>query len=227
MEKLTFPLDITFVGENGIDTGGTLEAELFTKAFEQAKQELFEHAEEKPWCLIPKRSGGNFQVFKIFGIIIAYSLLHSRPYFNCLAHWVIDILLNAESVSGNILMDHILVTSSTGNFLNFTKSLCYCNNKQSIKELFNFADEPSFAQLISSTDCDLKEPIIVENKEILINLLLYKEAITRRGEKVEAMREGLKLIGLTSFFCMDATRRSFLGDPVALNAQTFVKPINW
>ena len=84
MEKLTFPLDVTFVRENGIDAGA-LKAELFTKIFEQAKQELFEHAEDKPWHLIPKRSGGNLQLFKIFGIIIAHSLLHRGPYFNSLA----------------------------------------------------------------------------------------------------------------------------------------------
>ena len=61
MEKLTFPLDVTFVGENGIDALA-LKAELFTKVFEQVKQELFEHA----WCLIPERSDGNLQVLKIF-----------------------------------------------------------------------------------------------------------------------------------------------------------------
>ena len=36
MEKLIFPLDVTFVGENGIDAGA-LKAELFTNVFEQAK----------------------------------------------------------------------------------------------------------------------------------------------------------------------------------------------
>ena len=76
IEKLTFPLDVTFVGEKGIDAGA-LRPELFTKVFVQAKQELFEHVEDKHWCLILKRSGGNLQVVKIFGIIIAHSLLHS------------------------------------------------------------------------------------------------------------------------------------------------------
>ena len=66
MEKLTFPLDVTFVGENGIDAAAP-KPELFTKVFVQAKQELFEHVEDKPWCLILKRSGRNLQVVKIFG----------------------------------------------------------------------------------------------------------------------------------------------------------------
>ena len=41
------------------------------------------------------------------------------------------------------------------------------------------------------------------------------------------MRERLNVMGLAPFFCMDATRQLFLGTPVALNAQTFVKLINW
>ena len=46
IKKLTFPLDVTFVGENGIDAGA-LKAKLFTNVFEQAKQGLFEDAEDK------------------------------------------------------------------------------------------------------------------------------------------------------------------------------------
>ena len=33
-------------------------------------------------------------------------------------------------------------------------------------------------------------------------------------------------MGLAPSFCMDATRQLFLGAPVALNVQTFVKLIN-
>ena len=123
-------------------------------------------------------------------------------------------------------MDHIPVTSSTGN-LNFMKSLYNYNNEQSIKELFDSADGPAFEQLVSSTDWDPNGAVTVENKEVLINLLLYEETIVCRGKKVEAMREGLKVMGLAPFFCMDATRQLFLGTPVALNAKTFVKLINW
>ena len=81
--------------------------------------------------------------------------------------------------------------------------------------------------MVSSTDWDPNEPITVENKEILINLLLYEEKIVRRGKKVEAIGEGLKVMGLAPFFCIDATRQLLLWAPVALNVQTFVKLINW
>ena len=111
-------------------------------------------------------------------------------------------------------MDRIPITSSTGNLLNFIKSLYNCNNEQSIKELFDSANGPVFEQLVSSTDWDPNEAVTVENKEILINLLLYEEAD--------------KLVrGLAPIFCMDVTRQLVLGAPVALNPQTFVKLINW
>ena len=67
--------------------------------------------------------------------------------------------------------------------------------------------------MVSSTDWDPNEAVTVENKEILINLLLYEETI------------GL-VMGLAPVFCMDATGQWFLGAPVASNAQTFVKLIN-
>ena len=80
-------------------------------------------------------------------------------------------------------MDHIPLTSSTGNLQGFIKSLCSFNNEQSIKELFNSADGPVFDHLVSSSYWDPNEPITVENKEILINLLAYEETIVHRGTK--------------------------------------------
>ena len=151
------------------------------------------------------------------------SLLHEGPYFNCLAPWLVDIFLNEESVSGNIQMDHIPITSSTGNLLNFIKSSCNCNNEQSTKELFNSPDGPAFEQLVSSTNWYPNEPITVGNKEMLINILFCEENIVRRGKKVETMRQGLKVMGLAPFFCMDATRQLLVRARVALNIQTFVK----
>ena len=102
------------------------------------------------------------------------SLLHKGPYFNCLAPWLVDIFLNEGSVSGNIQMDHIPVTSSTGNLLNFIKSSCNYNNEQSVKELFNSPDELAFEHLVSSTNWYPNEPITVGNKKMLINIYFMK-----------------------------------------------------
>lgn len=112
---------------------------------------MFQHAKDKLLCLIPKRPSGNLQVFNIFGKIIAHTLLRSGHYFNCLAPWVVDILLDKESVSANIQIDYIPAI----------KYLYNCNNDQSIKELVNSADGPAFEQLVCSTDWDPNEPLTV------------------------------------------------------------------
>ena len=51
---------------------------------------------------VPKCSGGKLQKLKTFGIIIALSLLRQGPYFNFLAPWVAEILLNENGVSRDI-----------------------------------------------------------------------------------------------------------------------------
>ena len=60
MDKLTFLLDVTYLRENGIDVG-VLKAELFTNVFEKAKHKVFEHVQNKLWCLICKMPGENFK----------------------------------------------------------------------------------------------------------------------------------------------------------------------
>ena len=100
MVKLQQPLNVTFSGENGIDAGA-LKAEFFTKIFEIATRELFEHADLMPWYEMPKRTGRNLQIFKIFGVILAHSLLQEGPYFNYLALWVVEVLLNENGILGN------------------------------------------------------------------------------------------------------------------------------
>ena len=141
--KLQQPLNVTFTGENGIDAGA-LKAEFFTKIFEIARRELFEHPDQMPWCEMPKRSGGNLQIFKIFGVILAHSLLQEGPYFNCFAPWVVEVLLNEKGISGNVPLSHIPVTAATGNLINFVKSLNECDTEKSINDLFDTADGPAF-----------------------------------------------------------------------------------
>ena len=60
MDKLTFLLDVTYLRENGIDVG-VLKAELFANVFEKAKHKVFEHVQNKLWCLICKMPGENFK----------------------------------------------------------------------------------------------------------------------------------------------------------------------
>ena len=58
----------------------------------------------------------------------------------------------------------------------------------------------TFQQLISSLDWDPVEVISMKNKNILINILIYKKTVMRRARKMEAMCEELLFHKLWSIF---------------------------
>ena len=57
--------------------------------------------------------------------------------------------------------------------------------------LFTDADGPAFEQFISSSDWDPVKIITMEKRNILINMLIYKETVMRGGRKMKALCEGL------------------------------------
>ena len=139
--KLQQPLNVTFAGENDIDALA-LKAEFFTKIFEITRRELIELPDQMPRCEMPKGSGRNLQISKIFGVILAHSLLQEGQYFNYLAPWGVEVLLDEKGISGNAPLTHIPVTAATGNLINFVKSLNECDTEKSINNLFDTADGP-------------------------------------------------------------------------------------
>ena len=70
---------------------GALKIEFLTKIFEIARRELFAHPDQKSWCEMPKGTGGILHIFKIFGVILANSLLQERPNFNHLARMIVQV----------------------------------------------------------------------------------------------------------------------------------------
>ena len=78
------PLSVEFANEEGVD-GGALKRKFFSKFFEVIGKDMFEEAPNGD--LIPKRSGGNLQLFKIVGVAIGHSILQEGPVFQGLAPW--------------------------------------------------------------------------------------------------------------------------------------------
>ena len=95
-----------------------------------------------------KHSAVNLLIFKTFGVILAYSILQEDPYFDYLAVWVVQILLNKD-ISGNVLQSHIPVTGVTENLINFVKFLNECDTEKSINDSFDAADGLAFEQIIN------------------------------------------------------------------------------
>ena len=92
-----------------------------------------------------------------------------------------------NDLSGDISVDQIPVTAATGCLLNFITSLETCKSDEDIQLLFTGADRPAFKQLISSLDWAPVKIIIMENRNILINILIYEETVMRRERKMTAM----------------------------------------
>ena len=216
---------VKFDNESGIDLGA-LKNEFFTLMFEKAKKELFESDVSKVWQCVPKRSGGNTHIFKIFGIIIAHSLLHRGPYFNNLAPWAVEILCDGE-VSGQISVESIPLTLATGMTINLIKNLQNCNNDDDIVNLFNSTEAPGYEQIIGLSEWDQNVDITIENKSILIDMLVYEEVITRRSGKIKAIKEGLSMLGITEYLHLPIVKELFIGKPGKVTANRLLSIIKW
>lgn len=224
--KLECPIRVKFENEVGIDAGA-LTVEFFTKFFDNAKKELFETVDGKEWQHVPKRSGGNNHIYKILGVAIAHSLRNNGPFFDCLAPWAVDVLCNNNGTSGNIGVNDIPITTSTGCTVNFIKSLAECNTHNEITQLFQSTDGPAYEQIIGLSDWDPNEDITCDNKSILINMLIYEEMVIRRGKKVNAIREGLAMMEFADYLHLPVTRQIFSGIPTILSADIVSSVIDW
>ena len=124
--------------------------------------------------------------------------MQGRPLFNHFPSWVFDIIIN--DLLGDISVDQIPVTGATGCLLNFIRSLEACKNDEDIQLLFTDANGPALEQLISSSDWDPVEVITVENRTTLINMLIYEDAVMRRGRKMKVMCERLLFMSFGKIF---------------------------
>lgn len=199
-----------FYGEDGIDAGA-LKNEFFTIVFNVAKDELFEPLNKKEWFFIPKRSGGNLQIYKIFGVIVAHSLLQDGPFFNHFAPWVTDMLQHEHASSGGFSVTDIPLTSSTGCLISFIKKLLECNEDVEIQALFSSADGPAYEQIVALSDWNNDVEVTVNNRNILIDIIIQDELVVRRGKKIHAFKEGLATMHFNVYLYIPVVREIFTG----------------
>ena len=66
-----------------------------------------------------------------------------------------------------------------------------------------------FKQIISSSVWDSNQHITMKNKDILVNMLLYEKTNELRRGKVDAIWEGLNVMGFDKYFRYPATEIYF------------------
>lgn len=202
-QLLSVKLSIEFAGEEGVD-GGALSIEFFAKFFEAARSELFE--ETPKGDLIPKRSGGNLQLFKIFGIVIGHSLLQGGPPFSRLSSWCFYSLARKsdDEIAGIVAResygDAIPLNAASAIPLSFLNALADVKSNDDVDKLFDdTAEGPAYEQVVNSSQWPIETKITVENLEALRFILVWEELVVKRERQLRAIGEGLAYVGFLSY----------------------------
>eukprot|EP00794_Sanderia_malayensis_P013231 gene13231-14589_t len=202
-ELLYKRLTVGFNNEYGIDAGA-LRIEFFDKFFAFSKAELFESTPKNH--LIPKRSGGNIQLFKIVGIAIGHSLLQGGPVFQCLAPWCFAMIAGKDDnyivteVSIEKFTDSIPLNAGSANVISFLKALDEVKQDEDIDEIFDKrAEGPAFEQIVNSTQWPLDSRITTKNLETFKSMIVWEELVQKREKQLKAIQEGLYFVGLQKY----------------------------
>ena len=193
-ERLRNNFYVQFVetGEKGID-GGALKVEFFSICLKEAKERLFEGDKE----LIPRRGIGSKSIqFEVVGALIAHSVLQCGPGFPVLAEWVIDYLIEQDTNTLMISKDYIVKSESTATLIELIEKLDVVESKVALDALLE--EDPnheSFWQVINSTEWSSTEAVTMENKQFLVQELIFTELVRRRKDQLIALGKGLQCLG--------------------------------
>ena len=170
-ELLYKRLTVGFNNEYGIDAGALM-IEFFDEFFAFSKAELFESTPKHH--LIPKRSGGNLQLFIIFGIAMGHRLLQGGPVLQCLAPWCFAMIAGKDEnyieaeVSTEKFTESIPLNAASFVVINFLKALDEVKEDKDIDQIFNErAEGPAYEQIVNSTQWPLDSKITTKNLETL------------------------------------------------------------
>jgi len=191
---------IIFKNEVGVDVGA-LSIEFFTKFFSCVRNELFESVPSEKF-LIPKRSGGNLTLFKLFGIALAHSFLQGGPPFPFLHPWCYSFLTGQTEEEIVSLLSreeyrHLIpLNAGTANVLGFLDGLVKCKTDAQINELFDASEGPAYEQIVNSSQWPVTTKINMTNIEALKSMVVWEELVVKREKQLNALKQGLEYVGL-------------------------------
>ncbi|XP_033124119.1 uncharacterized protein LOC117122592 [Anneissia japonica] len=192
-------LCVEFVQEDGVD-GGALTVDFFDQFFLASLSELFEKTDIG---YIPKRSGANPVPFKILGVAVAHSIMQGGPPFKFLPMWCCSqIGGKSEEVVSSMLsgLSHteiIPFNAGTSNLISFLNGLNACKSTEAIDKLIDdSAEGPAYEQLVNSSQWPVDTKIEYKNVEVLKNMLIWEEVVSKREKQLQAIKDGLAFAGL-------------------------------
>ena len=226
-------LVVEFSNELGVDAGA-LCIEYFTKFFDVVRKELFEVTPSEMF-LIPRRSGGNLTLFKLFGIAVAHSLVQGGPPFPYFPPWCYAMIAQKseeEVVALISTCDYnqlIPLNAGTATVLSFLKLLTSVQSDSDIDNLFDSTEGQAYEQVVNSSQWPIDTKICLANVEALKSMVIWEELVVKREKQISAIREGLaytELLPLIKKYSL-LLSEYFIGSGISLNYERFKNIIQW
>ena len=142
---------------------------------------------------MPKKCGSPL-LFKLLGFSIAHSFLQNGPPFPNLTNWSFEALVqsNEDVVCSQLSVNDIPLNTTTSILKLFKKKVHGANTNEELDSLFKSEEGSVFEQIVNLSPWDMHTPISIENKTLLMSMLVYKELITKMDRQIKGLREGLK-----------------------------------
>ena len=191
--------------------------EFFNLAIEEGIKRLFEGDSLN---LVPVKDATKLLLFRIVGTMFVHVVLQGGlvDMFPFLAPSIVAFLVGEEkeAVAVHLSKHHIPMNAATECLHLLLESLDNCKTDFDVQKLLHGEDaNESFWQVINSSHLPKTQEINFQNRDLLIQELVYNELISSRPHEICELRVGLETLGFLS-----ALRKS----PQLLKALFCVEP---
>lgn len=193
-------IEIMFKGEDGLD-GGAVRSEYFQLVLEEVSKRLFEG---DAMNLVPIKDSTKLVLFRLVGMLVVHVILQDGPLYSIptLAPCLVETALGAqfETVSMYLSKHHIPLNASTEMLHDLIECIDKAKSNDEIQELL-FADDKKdvYWQLINSSHWPTAQPIKTENKNLMIQELVYNELVSSRRAEIAEFEAGLETLGFLKY----------------------------
>ena len=126
---------------------------------------------------ICQQKSGSPLLFKLLVFSIAHSFLKNGPPFQNLTNWIFEALAqsNENVVWSQLSVNYIPLNTATFILKLFLKKVDDANTNEELDSLSRSEEGAAFKQIVNLTPRDMHTPISIENKTLLMSMLVYDE----------------------------------------------------
>lgn len=181
-------------GESGSVDAGSIKLEFFTNVFDVVTTRLLEGDDEIGY--LPKRLGmASRKNFEVLALVIYHAFVQGGVFFGRFQNWVFNYLIDPDDLDllkCSVNVEHIPKNAGTAPLLEFIDDL---KGAESDEDIFNLCGKPEYSERINASQWDICDPVNTENKNLLIQELIYDEVVRKRHEQLNALISGFRFCG--------------------------------